>query len=210
MRKSMIVVSVFVATLGLVAFGLAADSGDTGERDLAEDVKDALAKGDAVEIFEYFTMEKQAEEIRMFDASIQSLKDSERAEREAAIEDFNDYMWWDVEWQKVSEITDFDKFGEMDKIKFQLRKFREYASLERVKDFEDRIKDLRLVVYKRIHSTGLDDWGNSTIEYANKWNDRISIVMVQRGGEWFVSDLKVSGFPLRTMEQTEKARKSSK
>jgi hypothetical protein len=210
MHKSMIIVSVLVVTLGLVTFGLAADSGDTGERDLAEDVKEAFAKGDAVEIFEYFTDEKKAEEIRMFDASIQSLKDSERAERESAIEDFNDYMWWDTDWQKVKEITDFDEFGEMDKIKFQLRKFREYASLERVKDFQDRISDLRLVVYKREHSTGLDDWGNATIEYANKWNDRVIIVMAQRGGEWFVSDLKVSGFPLRTIEQTEKARKSSK
>jgi|GEM_PF-4108638 len=210
MSKTRLIISVLIATFSLITLGLAADPGDTGERELAEDIKTAFAKGTAMEIFESFTIEKQAEEIRAFDASIQSLKDSERAERDAAIENFNDYMWWDVDWQKVREIADFDKFSEMDKIEFQLRKYREYASSERVKDFDDRIQDLRLVVYKRSHAAGVDDWGSSTIEYANKWNDRVSIVLTQRGGEWFVSDFIVTGFPLRTIEQTVKVRKTKK
>ncbi len=199
-----------VAISSLAGIAISAEPGDSGERSLAEDVKEAFTNGKAVDMFEYFTPEKQTEEIRLFDSSIQTLKDSEKTERDAAIEDFNDAMWWDVDWQKVREVADFDKFGEMDKIKFQLRKFREYASPDRVKDFEYRINDLRLVVYRRTHDAGLDDWGNATIEFANKWNDRISIDMVQRSGEWFVSDMKVTGFPLQTMEQTEKAREARK
>jgi len=207
MKKLMAVLLMVVPMLSLATYTGASSTGDSGERTLAEDVKDAFTDGKVMEIFDNFTPEHQAEEIRQFDSRVQGLKDQQRAEREAAIKDLNNNMWWDPDWERVKGLEDLEEFSEIDKATFQLSTYREYSSPERVRDFDERAQDLREVGYVRTHAAGLEDWGQATIEYANKWNDRLSISLVQRAGSWFVTGLEISGFQQLSQEETMGARK---
>ncbi|MCK6440015.1 MAG: hypothetical protein L6Q71_07425 [Planctomycetes bacterium] len=200
-----------VVMLALCFAGCGGSAGDSGERAMAKDVLEAFAEGDVLEIFEKFTPEQQQATLLGFDSNVQWMTTLSEADRETAIkEKVNDVMWWDKDWTRVDNIEKLSSFDRDSKIRFELARFREYASPERTKKkFKEQMDDMRLVGYTRGFDGSMGDWGIASVAFQNKWGAGLNISLIQREGRWYVTSLTPIGFEFRTKEETEAARKAS-
>lgn len=207
--------AIMAVAIGCIASLLGACGGhvgDSGEFGVAESAIHAFANGDVEDIFNMYAPEYRASKLLGFDRKVRQMQDDSKEGREASLKQINDEMWWDTDWDKVEELDDLAQASDAEKANYLLRDLREYSSKERTKgNFQDAIKDLRVVDYGRNFLGANLDWGAAMVRYENAVGDSIQVEMAQRAGKWFVTDFRVDasdkGLAKRDKQETLDRRK---
>ena len=201
-----------IALAGAVLLALSACggfSGDSGEIGKAKSALKAFANGDMEALMDLGTPDSQNAAKLEFEATMQRWSDMDKDKRDGEFKRLNDSMWWDDKYKKVEGTKELAT--NMTVANYVARELRQYSFRakevfegEKKVAFVDRVKDMEVVGYDRGFSGSNPEWGTAKVVFANKFDESVTVSLVQRGGTWYVTDLSPKGFKLRDKDADKK------
>ena len=174
---------------------VAAGCGQGEPLGLADDVREAFAEDRMDRIYDRLAPEVQNQIQIERSRELHRFDQAEPAQRRVILTQMNQQMWWDEDWKVLKDRDDLEEVTASDI--YRSRYAPHYATTER---FEQRAESLLRTGFDRSFA-GDPEWGAAQVEYTNALDDRLVILLVQRDGDWYVTNVEVRGFPLRSQEQ---------